>query len=279
VAIPEPFDPKPFRDFEQAGWNATAHKYDQHFGTITPEFRAALLDAAGVKEGLRVLDIATGPGYVAGAAAARGADAIGVDFAPNMVTEARKRHPQAMFQEGDAEDLPFPDETFDAVVSSFGMLHVSRAEVVLMEVQRVLRPGGRFAFTVWGKPNETVIATGILLRAIETHGTTDVGFPPGPPMFRFSDHDEARKTLLGAGFVDPQVTDLPCLWNLDSPDALIQTFAEAGVRAGELLRLQTPEAIEAIKTFVHREVSFYEQEGVFRVPMGAVLASAVKRSA
>ena len=76
----------------------------------------------------------------------------------------------------------------------------------------------------------------------------------------------------------PQVTDLPYLWNLTSPDALIQTFAEAGVRAGELLRLQTPEAIEAIKTFVYHEVSLYEQEGVFRVPMGAVLASAVKRS-
>ena len=97
-------------------------------------------------------------------------------------------------------------------------------------------------------------------------------------MSRFSDHDETRKTLLEADFVDPQVIDLPSLWNLSSPDALIQTFAEAGVRVGELLRLQTPEAIEAIKAFVHHEVSLYEQEGVFRVPMGAVLASAVKRS-
>lgn len=183
MTTPAPFDPKPFRDFEQAGWNTTAHNYNQHFGTITPEFRAALLDAAGVQKGIRVLDIATGPGYVAGAAAERGADVIGVDFAPNMVAEARKLHPQATFQEGDAENLPFPDESFDAVVISFGMLHVSRPEVVLAEVQRVMRPRGRFAFTVWGNPNETGAALGILLRAVETYGTTDVGLPPDRPCF------------------------------------------------------------------------------------------------
>jgi hypothetical protein len=77
---------------------------------------------------------------------------------------------------------------------------------------------------------------------------------------------------------DEDLLDVISLWNLASPDALIQAFAEAGVRAGEWLRLQTPEAIEAIKRFVHHEVSLYEQEGVFRVPLGAVLASAVKRS-
>jgi SAM-dependent methyltransferase len=279
MATPVPFDPKPFHDFEQTGWNATAHKYHYHFGSLTPEFCAALLDAAGVRTGRRVLDIATGPGYVAGAAAQRGAAVIGVDFAPNMVAEARRLHPHATFQEGDAEDLPFPAERFDAVVISFGLLHVSRPEVVLAEVRRVLRPSGRLAFTVWGNPHETAAGLGILLHAVETHGTMDVGLPPGPPLFRFSDHNETRKTLLEAGFVDPHVTDLPYTWTLPSPDVLLQAFSEAGVRAGALLRAQTPEALEAIRAFVHSAVKSYEREGVIGVPMGAVLASAVKPSA
>jgi hypothetical protein len=72
------------------------------------------------------------------------------------------------------------------------------------------------------------------------------------------------------------VTDLPHTWNLPNPDALLQSFSEAGVRAGELLRSQTPEALEAIRAFVHNEVKSYEQGSVIGVPMGAVLASAVK---
>jgi SAM-dependent methyltransferase len=270
------FDPKPFRDFEQTGWNTTADKYDGTLGSATAAFSAALLAVAGVQRGTRVLDVATGPGYVAGAAATRGAAAIGLDFAPNMVAEARRLHPHVTFQEGDAEALPFPGEHFDAVVINFGMLHVSRPEVALAEARRVLRPGGRFAFTVWGNPHGTAAALGILLRAVETHGTTDVGLPLGPPMSRFSDHDETRRTLLRAGLESPHVVDVPYTWRLPHPDALLQYFIDAGVRAGELLRLQTPAAFQSIKAFVRNEVTHYEQQGVIALPMGAVLASAVK---
>jgi len=153
MATASSFDPKLFHDFEQAGWNSTADKYDRSLGSVTRAFSESLLDAAGVQKGTRVLDVATGPGYVAGAAATRGAEAIGLDFAPNMVAEARRLHPHVMFQEGDAEALLFPGESFDAVVISFGMLHVSRPELALAEVRRVLRPGGRLAFTVWGNPH------------------------------------------------------------------------------------------------------------------------------
>lgn len=68
--------------------------------------------------------------------------------------------------------------------------------------------------------------------------------------------------------------DLPYTWQL--PDALLQYFIDAGVRAGELLRLQTPAALAAIKAFVRTEVKSYERGGIIAVPMGAVLASALK---
>src|SRR5207248_2595421 len=108
-----------------------------------------LLDAARVAKGARVLDVACGPGYAAAAAAARGAIATGVDFSSEMVEEARGRFSGIEFLEGDAEQLAFSNSTFDAVVLNFGMLHLARPEQALAEAYRLLRPGGRVAFTVW----------------------------------------------------------------------------------------------------------------------------------
>src|SRR2546422_34553 len=76
----------------------------------------------------------------------------GLDFSPAMIGLARARHPQIEFREGDAETLPFDAASFDASVMNFGMLHLARPDRAIAEAHRVLRPGGRFAFTVWGAP-------------------------------------------------------------------------------------------------------------------------------
>src|SRR5262249_56363460 len=101
-----------------------------------------------------VLDVATGPGYVAAAAVRRGASVVAVDFSEAMLAEARRHHPAIDFRSGDAEALPFPDASFDAVVMSFGLLHLARPDQALAEAHRVLRPRGRLAFTVWDRPEQ-----------------------------------------------------------------------------------------------------------------------------
>ena len=157
-----------FKDFERAGWESVVAEYDCSFGSLTTQAIEPLLDSVKVTAGVRLLDVASGPGYVAAAAAKLGAVVIGVDFSARMIAEAKRRYPAIEFRQGDAEALPFPDASFDAVVMNFGILHLGRPDQALCEACRVLRVGGRFGFTAWAKPVETA-GFGITLGAILTH--------------------------------------------------------------------------------------------------------------
>ncbi len=268
-------DPSVFREFEHAGWQNVVAEYDTAFGDLTAQAIGPLLDAVGAGKGVRLLDVATGPGYVAAEAARRGASVVGVDFSSSMVAEARRRCPDMEFREGDAEALPFPDGTFDAVVMNFGMLHLARPDEALVEAHRVLRPGGRVAFTVWAKPPETV-GFDIVLWAIQSHGNINVPLPQGPPFFRFSDPEESRRALREAGFVNPQIVKVPQTWRLPSPEALFEAMKGGTVRTAGLLRGQTPEALNAIRMAMRDAARAYEKNGRIELPMPAVLASAMK---
>lgn len=267
-----------FHAFELEGWRSIPAQYHKGFGELTVQAVEPLLNAARVRSGTRVLDVASGPGYVAAAAAGRGAQVTGVDFAAPMVAQARARYPGIDFREGDAEALPFSDATFDAVVISFGMLHLGRPEHALAEAWRVLRPGGRVAYTVWAKP-EQAVAFDIVLRAVERLGNPDAPLPPGPPFFRFSDAGASIEALSTTGFVEPEVVQVPQWWRLPSEEALFEVMQAATVRTGGLLRAQTPAALGAIRKAICAEASAYRKDGVVELPMPAVLASASKPDA
>ena len=264
-----------FHDFEQAGWERAAEFYGDAFGSLTAQTAPALLEAVGAARGGRLLDVASGPGFIAGAAASLGSDVVGLDFAPAMIAEARRRWPALTFREGDAESLPFDAGSFDAVVMNFGLLHLARPDAALADAHRVLRPGGRYAFTVWAAP-ERAVAFGLALRAIEEVGNPNVPLPEGPPFFRFSDAAETGRTLQSIGFRDVDVRELPLVWRLRSADEVFEALSRGGVRTAAVLRAQTPAALEAIRASVRRGVESYAVEGGFAVPMPAVLASATK---
>src|SRR5881296_3561757 len=263
-------DPSAFRQFELKGWQEIASRYDRGFASVTTQSVTPLLDAARVAKGTRVLDVACGPGYAAAAAAARGAMATGVDFSSEMVEEARGRYPGIEFLEGDAEQLAFSNSNFDAVVLNFGMLHLARPEQALDEAYRVLRHGGRVAFTVWDTPDKA-IGFGIVLSAIQKYGDLNVAIPPGPPFFRFSDDEEARRALSAAGFVNIAVTRIPQIWHLHSPGALFEVIYHGSVRNAALLRAQKPLVLNMIRGEIRRGVEKYQKE----LPMPAVLACGI----
>jgi SAM-dependent methyltransferase len=158
---------------------------------------------------------------------------------------------------------------------NFGLLHLARPEAAIAEAYRVLRRPGRYAVTVWAKPDEA-IGFGAVLRAMETYGTTDVGLPEGPPFFRFSEFEECQRVFGHAGFSNVLAQKLPLVWRLPSPDALFQAALRGGVRTSAALQAQTPQALSAIRRAVHAALQPYvDTEGV-GVPMPAVLVSATK---
>jgi len=236
-----------------------------------------MLDAVGVGEGDRLLDVASGPGYVAAAAAARGATVTGVDFSPAMVAKARSLHrgPALSFVVGDAHHLPAPDCSFDAVAMGFGMLHLGRPEAAIAEALRVLRPGGRFAFTVWAPPDRSV-GFRLVLDAVERHGEP-VRLPHGPDFFHYSRPEAAEAALTAAGFTAVRVSELALVWRPPGPEAVFPAFVEGTARTGGLLRRQPDAARRAIE----REVAaaarrFVTAAGTVEIPMPAVLAVAAR---
>ena len=158
---------------------------------------------------------------------------------------------------------------------NFGILHLGQPELALIEAQRILRDGGRFAFSVWGKPEETV-GFGIVLRAVELHGEPRVELPEGPPFFRYSDPEECRRGLMVAGFESPAVTKVAQLWRLPAGDGLFNAMKDSTVRTAGLLRAQKPTVLEKIRNAMRAELLPYTKGDWVELPMPALIASGVK---
>jgi SAM-dependent methyltransferase len=269
-------DADAFNAFEATGWEGKVDGYEAFFVPITAQAAGPLLDAAGVRPGARVLDVASGPGHVAALAAERGASVVGVDIAEGMVALARRLHPELEFRQGDAEALPFEDGSFDAVVANFLILHIGRPERAAAEFARVLAPGGRLALTVWDVPEQARLI-GVFLDAVAAAGADPPeDLPVGPPFFRFSDDGEFASLLRGGGLEDVEVTTVSFLHREPSADALWSGLLDGTVRTSALVRGQTSDMQRRIREAFDRSVRQYEVDGGVKLPVSVKLASGRK---
>ena len=268
-------DFQPFAELEFAGWQARAAQYDRWLGQITRNATDALLDAAGVRIGDDVVDIACGPGYGAGAAAARGAHALGLDVAPAMVAEACRKFPAATFRIGNAGDLDLADGSIDAVICAFGLLHFADADRAISEAARVLKPGGRYAFAVWC-PTDRHEFFRLVWGAIAKHGNLAADTSQGPPAFRFADPDECVRTLRAAGFFDVKTLEISLAWTASSIEEILDMVHRSTVRTPMMLEAQTPKVRAAILVAIEQRAERYRTQSGFTTRWPAMIASATR---
>ena len=147
------------RRVQRYGWDLAASTYESLWQSSLANVHAALLDSAALAPGEHVLDLACGTGLVTlPAARAVGANGrvIGVDIANRMVEALRQRAAEAMLPQVvalrmDAEQLALPDDSVDVVLCALGLMYLPHPDQALLEIKRVLRPGGRTVIAVWGE--------------------------------------------------------------------------------------------------------------------------------
>ena len=263
-------DAAAIRAFEHAGWERAAGGYEASFASATRPFIPALLDAAGVGTGQSVLDVACGPGFVAAGAVERGAVARGLDFSAAMLGVARARFPNIVFDQGDAEALPYADGGFDAVVSNFGIHHVPRPIVALRQANRVLRAGGWLAFTAWAAPAENV-GWKLVFDAVRRCGDMAASRAPAPGG-GFGTADDCVAVLERAGFAEVGWRRLAGLWRQADGRALLDSLRSGTARMAALIEAQPPAAIPGIVADIDREAAGYRDADELAIPIAAFVA-------
>jgi SAM-dependent methyltransferase len=244
--------PQDFRQRARATW--ASGNWDSCSRLIEP-VGAVVLDRIDVRPGLDLLDVGTGTGgNVAIPAAQRGANVVGLDVAPELFEHARRRAAEAGVEiewvEGDAQELPFPDQSFDRVVSTFGAMFAPDHERTAGELVRVCRAGGRVAMTTWfneGFAGELFKLSGAFLPP------PPAGVQP-PPLWGIESHVQEAFAAAGA---TPEIAHEKVDFQFASEQAAVDDYMNnfgPFVAARGVLEPQDrwPEFVEAFADLVRR---------------------------
>ncbi|MFJ4205921.1 class I SAM-dependent methyltransferase [Streptomyces sviceus] len=252
-------------------WQGRTEAYAGSFARLCAHPVEALLDAAGVGEGTRVLDVGTGTGTAAVAARARGARVSAVDADAGMVAAARARGLDA--RTGVLPELPYSGGEFDAVVGNFVLNHVGRPRTALAELHRLLRPGGRIALTTWSARRGA--GQDLLGRACEAGGAVPPAYLPrlDPAEDWARTADGLADLLGGAGFIAAEAAELT--WDHRAGVEEWWSGAAGGVATiGLVVTSQDPETVVRIRREYDRlSAEFAVGDGGLALPHIALLGS------
>lgn len=171
-----------------------------------------------------LLDSGCGSGLFCELAAQTGAGIMGLDASENLLDLARKRTPHAVFFQGEMEELPFVDLTFDVVTMINSLQHVGDSRRTLKEARRVLRPGGRVAIAGWARPEQCQIAK--FFRALDE--LLPVESSNTPAAFAFSKEGELNRFVSQAGFAKLLETQALSIWHYPDEATALRGLLSTG---------------------------------------------------
>lgn len=272
------------RESMRRSWGARVRAYAEEAAPNTAAHAAALLDIVPARLGERVLDVATGPGVVAVAAARQVGPAgqvLATDLAPEWEAAVAARAAAAgvanvAFRTMDAGALDLPDGAFDVAYCQFGLMFVPQPVQALRELRRVLRSGGRLGVAVWSTPDK-VPCLSVLTRHLEAVVPPE---PPGrelPSPLALGAPGLLEQQTEAAGFRGVHAERRTLDFVFASPNELWRLRVDEGppaVRAA--VRALAPEALARLRGAVEADLVPYVRQGAVRLPSEAIYVTATK---
>ncbi len=273
------FDPVRFKEQERAGFNLVAERYEEAM-VVRQASVARMVELAELEAGMRVLDVATGPGIVARRVAeliGLSGSVIGVDIAEEAIAVARRKAEaeglvQATFEVADAESLQYEVNSFDRVFCSMGLMHFPAPETALTEFKRVLKTDGKLIASVWGEEADAPFI-GVAIKTLARN------FPPPkverPSIFRFGKPPVLENLIAGAGFNQIQIE--PLVLDTTFPDATTywRTFLDVAGITTVALQKQSQEMRDFLEKDVATDLEPYRKAtGGYSLPSKILLVRA-----
>ena len=253
---------------------AAAMGYEQFFvPAIFYQWPEKLIAAAGIEAGHDVLDVGCGTGVLtrelSRVVGEQGA-VHGLDFSESMLGVARKECPGVEFRQGDATVLPYPNESFDRVTSSFMLMFVPEPAQAIREMLRVLRPGGRLAVSVWRDlGNNSVYGelTDATRRVIDSEAAELMAWP-----FTLGSTGQLEAIFSAAGAVNHGVAHYDGIARFPSVEAFVSTEVQAWLMADSVTENQLGALTRQLQA---RFESLTDKNGAFTFPLNATIGTAV----
>jgi SAM-dependent methyltransferase len=263
------------RQTQRATWADLSVTWEKWDALIMEQLRpagTAIIDGLGIADDQVHLDIASGtgePGLTVAAMAPRGRVVL-TDLSPEMLEVARRRADAQGIRNVetkvcDAQDLPFPDATFDSVSVRFGYMFFPDLAATTAELVRVLKPGGRLGSSVWVRP-EANPWTSIAMQAIAAEVVLPAPDPDGPSMFRCAEPGVVSSLYESAGLRDVAERDVPLELVAQSPEEYWAVIRDHLSFAAAALQQLDDSARQRIHDTVVTNVSAYQVDGKVRVP-------------
>ncbi|MCX6705851.1 MAG: methyltransferase domain-containing protein [Candidatus Woesebacteria bacterium] len=259
-----------FQRFEYLGWQKAAAKYSR-FSLLTQQSVGDLIKHLNIQFGDKLLDVATGPGFLASRAQEIGAETVGIDLSEEMIELAKKNYPKIEFRVANAEKTGFYNQTFDKIAVNHGLIHFARPNVVLSELNRVARRRAVIGLTIWDSPDRTV-AFSIVSKAISDLSSVQINAPKGIPMSFYSEKKNVRELLDSNGWILTEFIHLPVVWKLETPESIIDILMEGTVLMASKLKKQPRSVLSQIRDVViHKLKPYTTANGKVEVPQGVLL--------